>query len=468
MLKKGIIVENVTVGDYAAEAKCVSRIDDQVVFIDHVAPGDVIDLQIIRKKKSWLEARPVRFRSFSPFRTDPLCQYFGECGGCKWQHLQYDKQLMFKQQQIVDQLERIGGVRDLTYHQIIGSSDVYAYRNKLEFTFSNQRWLSADEIQSSEVLDRNGLGFHKPRMFDKVLDIHQCHLQPDLSNRIRNFVRKIALDNKIPFYDLRMHEGFLRNLIIRNSNQDEWMIILQVKQKQDEWIDLILGSIKTKFPEVTSMYYIINQKQNESYGDQDPILYAGKPHLTETMEDLVFQIGPKSFYQTNSKQSYQLYKIARDLASFNGDEIVYDLYTGTGTIANFIAGQVRKVVGIEYIDEAIEDAKKNALANNIANTEFVAGDIKDVLNDDFIDRFGKPDIIITDPPRAGMHKDVIASIMGLEPEKIVYISCNPATQARDVKLMDNQYRVVASQGVDMFPHTHHVENVVLLKRKDNG
>jgi len=465
MIRKGDILEKILVEDFAAESKCIAKIDGQVIFIEQTAPGDVVDIRIVRKKKTYLEARPVYYHSFSSKRQTPFCVHYGICGGCKWQHIQYAEQLEFKQQQVLDQLERIGHQKDIKYEPIFAATHHVAYRNKLEFTFTDQRWLTHDEINSGETFERNGLGFHKPGQYDKVLDIEKCYLQPDLSNKIRLKAKEIALRENIPFYNLREHQGFLRNLIIRNSNKGEWMVILQVSKENREWIEKILNGLSDTFPEITSLCYLINSKKNESYSDLEAIHYSGNKYIIQRMEDLEFRISPKSFFQTNSEQAYELYKLVQENAEFNKHDVVYDLYSGTGTIANFIARQVKKVVGLEYISEAVEDAKINSELNEIANTVFQEGDIAKIFNENFLEEQGMPDVIITDPPRAGMHKDVIASILKTSARKIIYVSCNPATQARDIELLQDSYRLVKSQAVDMFPHTHHIENIVVLERR---
>ncbi len=465
MIRKGDILEEILVEDFAAESKCVAKIDGQVIFIEQTAPGDVVDIRIIRKKKNYLEARPVYYHSFSSKRQTPFCVHYGTCGGCKWQHIQYPDQLEFKQQQILDQLERIGHQKEIKYEPIFGASHHVAYRNKLEFTFTDQRWLTHDEINSGKTFERNGLGFHKPGQFDKVLDIEKCYLQPDMSNKIRLKVKEIALQENIPFYNIRERKGFLRNLIVRNSNSDEWMVILQVGFENGEWIEKILNELMNTFPEITSLYYLVNSKGNESYYDLEAVHFAGNNYMIQKMEDLEFRISPKSFFQTNSDQAYELYKFVREFAELEKTDIVYDLYTGTGTIANFIARQVKKVVGLEYVSEAIEDAKINSKINRITNTMFLEGDIAIIFNEAFLDEHGNPDVIITDPPRAGMHRDVIAAILKTSARRIVYVSCNPATQARDIDLLNDRYRLVKSQAIDMFPHTHHIENIVVLDIK---
>ncbi len=457
------ILENITVEDFAAEARCVARVDGQVIFVDQVAPGDVVDLQVIRKKKSFLEAIPIHFHSFSRYRQDPFCDHFGTCGGCRWQHIGYDKQLEFKFQQVKDQFERIGHLKDFSLFPVLASEKQQHYRNKLEYTFSNMRWLTADEIRSGLEFDRDGLGFHKPGAFDKVLDIERCYLQDDLSNKIRLSVKKYAKDKHISFYDLRKNEGLLRNLIVRNSSQGEWMVILQVKYDDQSAIHGILNHLEELFPEIASLYYIINPKNNESYQDLEAIYFAGERYIIERMNHLQFRIGPKSFFQTNSLQAYQLYSLIKTFASIQPDEVVYDLYTGTGSISLFVADHARKVVGLEYIEEAVHDARENASINGIDNVSFYSGDIRDVMNEDLVRKEGRPHVVITDPPRAGMHGDVIHRLLEIRPGRIVYVSCNPATQARDIERLQELYRLEKAQPVDMFPHTHHIENVALLK-----
>lgn len=464
MIKSGDIVENVSIEGFAAESKCVARIDGQVVFITQSAPGDVVDIRITKKKKFFLEAVPVHYHSYSSFRETPFCSHYGTCGGCKWQHITYEKQLEFKQQQVEEQFKRIGKLKGYHVDPILGSEKILAYRNKLEYTFTDQRWLTREEIQSGEVIDRNGLGFHKPGQFDKVLNVEKCYLQPSLSNDVRNEVKSLAIREKIPFYNLRSNKGFLRNLIVRNSNSGEWMVILQVKHENPEWIELILNHIHTTFSEVSSLYYIVNPKDNESYYDIEAVHFAGKKFMTEKMEGIEFRISAKSFFQTNSDQAYQLYLKVRDIAALTKDQVVYDLYSGTGTIANFLAKHAKKIIGIEYIKEAVEDAKINASINEIKNTRFIEGDIAKIFNNGLLKEQGKADVIITDPPRAGMHKDVVRSILSADPERIVYISCNPATQARDIDLLSENYKLIKTQAIDMFPHTHHIENIALLER----
>ena len=471
-MRKKPILEQVRVEGIAAEGKALARVDDKVVFVPGVAPGDVVDIRITRKKKSFMEGVAVHFHEYSKDRVEPFCEYFGTCGGCKWQHLPYPLQLKFKQQQVVDNMERIAKVELPEIQSIIGSKNDILYRNKLEFTFSDTRWLTKDEIENSDALNRNGLGFHIPGRFDKVLDIEKCYLQEEPSNKIRNWLRAYAIKNGLPFYNLKTHEGYLRIAIIRTATSGQSMVILQVAQDKPEWLTPLLDALIAEFPEVTSLNYVINNKRNETFHDLPVHNYSGEPFIEEYMtiqenkpEKLIFQIGPKSFYQTNSTQAYELYKIARSYAGLTGSELVYDLYTGTGTIANFVAHQAKKVIGLEYVEAAIEDAKINSSINKITNTDFYAGDIKDLLNEAFINNHGKPDVIISDPPRAGMHPDVIKMLLRVAAPRIVYVSCNPATQARDLALLDEKYKVVKLQPVDMFPQTHHVENVALLELK---
>jgi 23S rRNA (uracil1939-C5)-methyltransferase len=460
------VLKNITIESIAAEGKCIARHEDMVIFVEGiVAPGDVADLQITRKKKNFMEGVPVHFHQLSPLRTTPFCQHFGVCGGCKWQHIPYQTQLEYKQQQVIDNLERIAKVPLPLVRSIVPSKETTYYRNKLEFTFSPNRWLTDEELRSQEKLEKRTLGFHIPKRFDKVLDIERCYLQPDPSNPIRLEVKNYARVHNLSFFDNVKNEGFLRNLVIRTASTGEVMVILQVYFEDKKQIEDLLTHISKKFPEITSLQYVINPKGNDTFHDLEVICFKGKAYITEQMEGLHFRIGPKSFYQTNTQQAYELYKITREFASLQGNEVVYDLYTGTGTIANFVARQARKVVGLEYITTAIEDAKINSQINTISNTAFFAGDIKHLLTKQFIEEQGKPDVVITDPPRAGMDPQVIEMLLLAAPEKIVYVSCNPATQARDLALLDANYSVQAVQPVDMFPHTYHVENVALLIRK---
>ena len=463
------LLEKVTITDVAAEGKAVAKVNELVIFVPYVVPGDVVDLQVKRKKNHYAEAVAVKFHEKSPLRTEPFCSHFGVCGGCKWQCLSYEEQLKYKQKQVFDNLTRIGKVELPEFRPILGSEKTRFYRNKLEFTFSNKRWLTEEEVKQDVKYDQmNAVGFHIPGAFDKVLAIDKCWLQDDISNQIRNAVRDYAYAHNFPFFDLRTQEGLLRNIMIRTSSTGELMVVLQCKVTDDEGrrkMEEILQFMADSFPQITSLMYVINNKCNDTIGDLDVEVFKGNDHIFEEMEGLRFKVGPKSFYQTNSEQAYNLYKVAREFAGLTGNELVYDLYTGTGTIANFVARQARKVVGIEYVPEAIEDAKVNSALNSIDNTLFYAGDMKDILTNDFIAEHGRPDVIITDPPRAGMHNDVIDVILAAEPKRIVYVSCNPATQARDLQLLDGKYKVTAVQPVDMFPHTHHVENVVQLERR---
>ena len=462
-------MEKITITDVAAEGKALAKVNDLVVFVPYVVPGDVVDLQVKRKKNKYAEAVAVKFHEYSPKRAVPFCQHYGVCGGCKWQCLSYEDQIKYKQKQVTDNLTRIGKVELPEISPILGSEKTEFYRNKLEFTFSDKRWLTEEEVKAEVKYDQmNAVGFHIPGAFDKVLAIEKCWLQDDISNQIRNTIRDYAYEHGLAFYNIRNHEGLLRNLMIRTSSTGELMVLLQVRVSADKDLDdtkSLLAHVADKFPQITSLLYVVNNKCNDTINDLDVEVFKGNDHIFEEMEGLRFKVGPKSFYQTNSEQAYNLYKVARDFAGLTGDELVYDLYTGTGTIANFVSRQAKKVVGIEYVPEAIEDAKVNSAINGIENTLFYAGDMKDMLTQDFINEHGRPDVIITDPPRAGMHNDVIDVILFAEPKRIVYVSCNPATQARDLQLLDVKYKVVAVQPVDMFPHTHHVENVVLLEKR---
>ncbi len=465
MSKKKQTIEQLLITDVAAEGKSVARHQEKVIFVENVVPGDIVDVRITKSKKNFAEATPLFFHHLSDKRADPFCEHFGTCGGCKWQHLDYSHQLYYKQKQVKDNLERIGKLELPDTLPIIPSAETRYYRNKLEFTFSSKRWLTSEEIQVSDVIDRRALGFHIPGRFDKIIDIEHCFLQNDLSNKIRLSLREFAKDRDIAFFDLVAQTGFLRNLIVRTTSTGETMVIVQVFENKPEWLDPVMRHLSDAFPEITSLQYIINPKKNETFHDLEVVTYKGQAYIEEEMEGLRFRIGPKSFYQTNSKQAYELYKVAREFADLRGDEVVYDLYTGTGTIANFVAAGAKSVVGIEYVEMAVEDARINSAINGIENTVFYAGDMKDVLTDEFALRHGKPDVVITDPPRAGMHEDVVHTILRLAPPTIVYVSCNPATQARDLALMSEQYSVAAVQPVDMFPHTYHVENVVKLVRR---
>ena len=533
------LLEQVTITDVAAEGKALARVNDMVVFVPYVVPGDVVDLQVKRKKHSYAEAVAVKFHEYSPLRSEPFCKHFGICGGCKWQCLKYEEQLRYKQKQVTDNLTRIGKIELPEISPILGSEQTREYRNKLEFTFSNKRWLTQEEINSQLTIDngqltmnsedskelgqpdgnncqlstvncqfnRNAVGFHIPGAFDKVLAIDECHLMDDICNRIRNGVRDYAYEHGYTFFDLRTQEGMLRNMMIRIAEGDACqkfgssgvtgvqtnvttgdcvdenpakglsqnykkfsglMVVMQFKivdPAEEAQMKQLLQYMADTWPEITSLMYVINNKCNDTIGDLPVHTFKGDDHIIERMEGLKFKVGPKSFYQTNTRQAYNLYKVAREFAGLTGNELVYDLYTGTGTIANFVSRQARQVIGIEYVPEAIEDAKVNSALNGIDNTLFFAGDMKDILNQEFINEYGRPDVIITDPPRAGMHNDVIDTILFAEPKRIVYVSCNPATQARDLSLLDVKYRVTRVQPVDMFPHTHHVENVVLLELK---
>ena len=456
------VLEGVTIEGIAAEGKCIARVDEQVVFVEKVAPGDVVDVRITRKKPSFMEGTPVKFHSYSKDRVEPFCKHFGTCGGCKWQHIPYDMQLSYKHQQVVDNLERIAKVELPEIQPILGSANTQYYRNKLEYTFTNWKWLTKEEIETEDELDRRALGFHMPGRFDKILDIDKCYHQADPSNDIRNGVRDYCIEHDIPFYDLVKKTGNLRNLIIRNSVLNEWMVIIQFALDEEK-NEGLLEYLRDGFPELTSIQYVINNQPNENFHDLEVVCFHGKAYITEEMEGIQFRVGPKSFYQTNAKQAYELYKIAQDFANIQPEEVVYDLYTGTGTIANFVAKQAKQVVGVEYVEAAIEDAKVNSEINGIENTSFFAGDMKDVLTDEFLKENGQPDVVITDPPRAGMHPDVVKMLLRIEAHRIVYVSCNPATQARDLALLDEKYSVAKVQPVDMFPQTHHVENVVSLE-----
>ena len=464
------LLEKVTILDVAAEGKAIAKVNDLVIFVPYVVPGDVVDLQIKRKKNKYAEAEAVKFHEYSPVRAVPFCQHYGVCGGCKWQVLPYEEQIKYKQKQVEDNLRRIGKIELPEISPILGSAKTEWYRNKLEFTFSNKRWLTAQEVQQDVKYDQmNAVGFHIPGAFDKVLAIEKCWLQDDISNRIRNAIRDYAYEHNYSFINLRTQEGMLRNMVVRTSSIGELMVIVICKIVEEHEMDLfrqLLQYVADSFPEITSLLYIINNKCNDTINDLDVHVFKGNDHIFEEMEGLRFKVGPKSFYQTNSGQAYNLYKIAREFAGLTGNELVYDLYTGTGTIANFVSRQARQVIGIEYVPEAIEDAKVNAEINGITNALFYAGDMKDMLTQEFINEHGRPDVIITDPPRAGMHQDVVDVILFAEPQRIVYVSCNPATQARDLQLLDCKYRVKAVQPVDMFPHTHHVENVVLLEKRN--
>ncbi len=462
-----IVFNHIKVLDAGAKGVSVAKAPDgKVVFIPNVVPGDVVDVQTFKKRKSYYEGKAILFHEFSEHRTEPVCQHFGVCGGCKWQNMKYNQQLYYKQNEVKNHLQRIGKIEIPEFEPILGSKEQFFYRNKMEFGFSNARWMTEQELDSEEEVDtKNALGFHIPKMWDKILNIEKCHLQQDPSNAIRNEIRSFALDHNLEFFNPRNHEGFLRTLMIRTASTGEIMVLIQFFEEQKYNRELLLNFIATRFPEITSLQYVINGKPNDTIYDQKVHLFKGRDYILEEMEGLHFSINAKSFYQTNSDQAYELYKITRDFAGLTGNEIVYDLYTGTGTIAQFVSKNAKKVVGVEAVPEAISDAKENAIRNNITNCDFFVGDMKVVFNEAFIAQNGKPDVIITDPPRDGMHKDVIEQILKIAPEKVVYVSCNSATQARDLALMDEKYKVTRVRPVDMFPQTHHVENVVLLERR---
>jgi 23S rRNA (uracil1939-C5)-methyltransferase len=461
-----IIFENISVHDAGAKGVSVAKAPDgKVIFISNVVPGDVVDVQTLKKRKSYYEGKAIHFHEYSVDRVEPVCEHFGACGGCKWQNMKYDKQLFYKNQEVYNNLKRIGKVELPEFEPILGSAKQFFYRNKMEFGFSDTRWLTEKEIQSGEDFTKDALGFHIPRMWDKILDIEKCHLQEDPSNAIRNEIKRFATEHNMPFFNARNHEGLLRTLMIRTASTGEIMVLIQFFQEDKANRELLLEFIHSSFPQITSLQYVINSKANDTLYDQDIKLYKGRDYILEEMEGLHFSINAKSFYQTNSDQAYELYKITREFAGLTGNEVVYDLYTGTGTIAQFVSKQAKKVIGVEAVPEAIFDAKENAKRNAITNCEFYVGDMKNVFNDAFIAQHGQPDVIITDPPRDGMHADVVAQIMKIAPEKVVYVSCNSATQARDLALMDEKYKVTRVRPVDMFPQTHHVENVVLLEKR---
>jgi 23S rRNA (uracil1939-C5)-methyltransferase len=465
--KVPVVLEKIAILDFAAEAKCIAKVNDEVIFVQGaVAPGDIADLRILKSKKSFKQAQAINIQPLSTHRTEVVCAHFGICGGCKWQHVSYASQIAFKERQVRDNLTRIAKVKLPEFQPILGSSEEYYYRNKLEFTFSSARWLTEDEIGKEDLGSMNALGFHVPGRFDKILPVDHCYLQPDPSNAIRNGVRDFAQANEISFYELKMQkEGALRNLIIRNTLTDELMVTVQFAYASEDEIQLVMNYLKDTFPAITSLNYVINQKGNDTFHDLDVVCFHGKAFMLEVMEDLKFQIGPKSFFQTNAKQALKLYQLVREYAELSGNEVVYDLYTGTGTIGLFLAKHAAKIVGLEYVDMAVEDAKINAQINGISNATFFAGDMKKVLTREFIAIHGNPDVIITDPPRAGMDLDVVNQILEVKPRTIVYVSCNPATQARDLALLDVAYEVDVVHPVDMFPQTHHVENIVRLRLK---
>jgi len=455
----------VAIEKLAAEGKAIARVDEKVLFVTNVVPGDIVDVQVRSVRKKYMEGEPVFFHKYSDMRVEPFCEHFGICGGCKWQNIPYEEQLKLKQQEVIDNLTRLGHIELPEVNEILPSELTKNYRNKLEFSFSARRYLTLEELNDKTIIKTPALGFHVPRFFDKVVDIKNCYLQKEPSNAIRHCIREYIEKNEISHYNLNTQEGFLRNLIIRTASTGEIMVILSVGHEDVEVREALLSHVYENFPQITSLMYVINEKPNDTIADQDIIVFKGRDHIFEEMEGLKFKIGPKSFYQTNSEQAYNLYKMTREFAGLTGEEVVYDLYTGTGTIANFVARQAKKVIGVEYVPEAIEDAKVNSEINAIDNTVFFAGDMKDVLNADFITEHGQADVMIVDPPRAGMHGDVVQTILNAAPKRVVYVSCNTATQARDLDLMQGDYTVTKVQAVDMFPHTHHVENIVLLERK---
>jgi 23S rRNA (uracil1939-C5)-methyltransferase len=460
------VFEQVEISDAGSEGKAVARVDNHVIFVPYVVPGDVVDIRIVKRRRNYLEGKAVKLHKPSPLRIDARCEHFGLCGGCKWQNLAYSDQLKYKQKQVTDNFERIGKLNIPEINPIIGSEDQYFYRNKLEFTFSNKRWLDETELAKDDEVDMNGLGFHLPGMFDRIIDVKNCYLQADPSNKIRLALNEFSRKHNFTFYDSRKQEGFLRNVIIRNSTTGNLMVIMIFGRENPSDIEKVMDFLKNEFPQITSLFYVINTKKNDSISDLTPRHYSGEAYILEVMEDLKFRIGPLSFYQTNSKQAYQLYKITREYAGLKGHETVYDLYCGTGTISNFVAKQAGKVVGVEYVEAATRDAFENSRLNGHTNTHFVAGDMAKVLNQSFFEEHGNPDVVITDPPRAGMHPKVIEQLLLAQPKKIVYVSCNPATQARDIALLTEKYELQKIQPVDMFPQTHHVENVSLLTLKN--
>ena len=464
-------IDNVKLEDMSSTGKAIARIDGQVVFVDKGVPGDVVDILVYKKKKSFMEARILQTHSREEWVIEPRCNYFGTCGGCKWQNINYEHQLQYKTKQVTDSLERIGKVQIPAIDPIVAGPELYYYRNKLEYTFSNKKWLTYEEMDASEERFVNGLGFHIPGQFDKVLHIDECHLQINISNEIRNFIYEFAIENDYTFYDIRKHHGLLRNLIVRTSSTGDLMVILQVGEIDPDRVKVLLKALTEKFTNITSCFYIENTKMNDSYGDLFPIHFSGKDHILESMANpngkgqIKYRVGPKSFYQTNSRQAEVLYKLTWEMAQIDEGDIVYDLYTGTGTIANYVAEKAKKVVGLEYVEEAVQDAAINAKLNEYNHLSFFSGDMKDLLTEEFIERHGKPSVVITDPPRAGMHESVTNRLLDAEPDRIVYVSCNPATQARDIEILSSKYEVKRVQPVDMFPHTPHVENIVLLVRK---
>lgn len=465
--RKKIVLENILVADAGAKGKAISRLENGLVlFIEGSVPGDVCDVLVHKKRRSFMEGKPIKFHSYSDLRTEPKCEHFGLCGGCKWQFMSYENQLKFKEKEVIDALTRIGGVELPEANPILGCENDYRYRNKMDFAFTNRRWITVEESEArKEITDRNGVGFRVGGFWDKVININECHLQEEPSNAIRKSARDYALAHQLVFFDIVEKEGFLRNLMIRTSSNGQIMVVMQFFYEDKEKREGLLDHLHAEFPEITSLLYTINNKGNETIYDLDIITYKGEDCIYEEMEDLKFKIGPKSFYQTNSKQAYELYKVAREMADISSDDLVYDLYTGTGTIAQFVAKKAKKVVGVESVPEAIEAANENAVNNKIDNCVFYVGDMKEIFTEQFIAHNGAPDVIITDPPRDGMHKNVIGQILDVAPKRVVYVSCNPATQARDLSLMDEHYKVVKVQPVDMFPQTYHVENVVLLEKR---
>ena len=464
-LKRGDILESVVIGEAVSEGKCIARSQSLVIFIAGGVPGDIADLRIDKIKSSFAEATVVNIHEPSPHRVVPFCEHFGSCGGCTWQHMTYEMQLQFKQKQVEDALIRLGKIKIPVVNPILPSADTRYYRNRLDFAFSNRRWLTKEEISSGATFDQQALGYHVPKRFDKILDIRKCYLMDDFQNTLRLAVKEICITNGYSFFDQISQQGSMRNMVVRNTTRNEWMAVIIFHEEDKSIIQNLMGELADRFPQITSLLYIINPKRNDTFYDLPVNIFKGEDHITEEMEGLSFRISAKSFYQTNSKQAYTLYKVARDFACLTGKEIVYDLYTGTGTIAQFVSAKAKKVIGVEHTPDAIEDAKANSKRNGITNTEFFAGDIKDTLTKEFVAAHGNPDVVITDPPRAGMHEKVVQRLNEMLPEKIVYVSCNPATQARDLALLDNNYAVEKIQPVDMFPHTTHVENVALLIRR---
>lgn len=464
--KKEKIIQDLEIIDFASEGKSMGKYEGKVIFVPFTAPGDVVDVRLLKDRRNHAEATVIEYKKRSSLRTEPACEYFQTCGGCKWQHIPYSEQIKFKEEQAKEQLLRIGKLEVEEWLPVSGCDDPYEYRNKMEYTFSHKRWMTMDEIKSGEPITHpEALGFHIPGKFDKILDIHECHLMDKKHNDIRNEIKRYAIEHHLSFFNVYEFTGALRNVMIRITQKGEWMVLMIFGEPLNDQLTGLLQNLQEKFPYINSLLYVINQKKNDTYGDLKIELFSGKDHIMEDFGSLKFKISPKSFFQTNSKQAFKLYNVTKEFAQLTGNELVYDLYTGTGSIACFVADKARKVVGVEYVEDAIKDAKINAELNNINNTDFYSGDMKDVLNDDFIAKHGKPEVIITDPPRAGMHEDVVKKILDILPQRIVYVSCNPATQARDLAMMTEKYYIKKSQPVDMFPHTHHVENVVLLELK---